>query len=345
MINHITKICLIASLLFSTFQSYAVDIPFTARDITIGVSALAVGIAGTAVGAYLYHPASLEKMKLEQEQEEKKKKELAEHAEKEKQRAAELHKLQALNVLLNVKHTYADEFDKLRKEKLNERDSLLNIIKENCGMRDMPLNQYHTELYQTLDSLKNIEPLLPSEKQQERLTLVSNLERILKVYNTQIADKAKLEKDELENRRKKEETEQRKIEKEQLEIKKLRLEVDSIRDTKHELAQINNNINALSNTVVVFASKQNEHSQEIMGSVNALRAKQAHDAQEIKMSILKGSEGMEGRFAVLFKLFDQARQYVNQMVSQPQQPVANPQPSYSPEYYQQPMPIPSAPPL
>ena len=341
MITH-SKQLLILALILYPFQSSSLDFP--TREVSIGVSAFAIGAFSTFIGSSWYHPAALAKKELELAQAEKNKKEQAERIEKERQHAAELERLHAENRLLYIKHTYSDEFERLRKEKLNERDALFNIIRENCGMHDLPFNHYHVVLTQNLELLRNLEMALPSDKQQERLTLISNLERISKIYNGQIADKAKHEKEDAESKRRKEETELRKIEKEQLEIRKLQLEVDTIKEEKHKLDHIHVKLDTIANKITTATGKQSEQTQEVMGSVNALRIKQAQDAEDLKKIINKGNETLETKFALLFKLFEQARTFVNTILSQQQAAVQTPPPPYNPEVYPQ-MQKPSAPPI
>lgn len=314
------------------------DFSITGRDIGIGAVAglgmLAVGIIGTSY----YHPAALEKLKLEQANEEKKKKELADQAEKDRKQAIEMKKLQALNLLLNIKHTYTDEFERIKKEKLHEKDNLLTIIRENYGMQDMPLNQYYTQLVTNIESLKYAENVLPAESQQERLTFVTNLERVFKVYNNQISDKAKQEKDIAENKHQCKEAEQRKIEKEKLDAQKLRLEIDTAKSIPQELNRLSEHANE---AALKFS--------EIGSLIHHLKAAVARLAQEFKQTTTKNQEKTE-------LLIDQVRQYISHLIDQQQQKAAAPQqappPPYNPAYMQQiqaqlpiPFPAPSAPPM
>ncbi len=350
MIRSIKKFLVIALITYP-FQICADSFSLSGRDIGIGLSGLAAGIIGTAVAASYYHPAALEKLKFEQEQAEKKKRELVEQIQKEQLNAIELQKVRAENLILQIQHTYGDEFEKLRKEKLTEKDALLTIIKENCGMKDMPLNQYYAQLVQNLEALKIAENILTAEKQQERLRVLGNLERILKVYNSLIAEKAKIEKDAAENRRKNEESEQRKVEKEQLELHVLRLRADAIKTKQQKLTSIIEKTDAVYNKLTADSIRNAEHSNELIGVVNVLRVSQAQHAQEFIQAIKKNHERTETLFAGLFRLIDQARQYVNHLVGQQQQtPISQPPPPYSPEYVkqiqaQQALPAPSAPPM
>ena len=345
MINTPQKTLFFTILFLTAFQADAVDMNFTPREIYIGLAAIVAGGSVTAAGAYYYHPASLEKKKLELEQEERKKKEFADHTQKERQRIEELHKLQAHNIILTIQHAHKDEIERIKKEKLHEKDALLTIIRETCGMKEMPINTYYDSLTQNIASLKSLENMLCAEKEHERMQLIGNLERIAKAFHLMLSDKARQEKEESEAKRRKDEIEQRKIEKEQLEIKKLRLEVDTIKETRHDISSMRVALDALSHGVNNLHTKETEHASEIINSLNTLRVKQSHDADEIKKTLAKTNERIESKFALLFKLFDQARQYVNQLVGQPQV-IAQPQPSFNSELYPQgPMPAPSAPPL
>lgn len=338
------KQLLVFSVAISAFNPItSLDFKITPRDLIIGISALGAGAIASGMGAYYYHPASLEKQKRAVEYEEKKKKEEALAQEKEHVRIAELQKLQAQNVMLTIQHIHKDEIEKVRKEKLHERDALLTIIKENCGMKDMPLNTYYQQLLAHIESLKSLETMLPQEKDHERMLLIEQLERVVKLYNMYISEKARQEKDENETRRKKEELEQRKIEKEQLEVKKLRLEVENIKESRQDLYHIRTGLDALTQGFTHLQTKETERTTEIMNALYTIRAKQVQDAEEIKNNFSKTHEKIDLKFTILFRLFDQARQYVNQLVGQPPalpQPPASFTPHASPQ-----MPAPSAPPL
>ncbi len=334
MINQAEKLFLLFILLLQPLNGVSYDVK--AQDMYVTGTALAVGALSGYIISSAYHPAALEKAKLEQEQAEKKKKELAEQVEKEQHHAAELKRAHAINLLLQVKHTYVDEFKKM--EELHKKETLLSIIKENCGMREMPLNQYHTLVSSNIEALKTIESVLPAEKQQERLTLITNLERILKAYNIQISDKAKAEKDENDAKRKNAEAEQRKVEKEQLELKKLRLEIDNIKETRNLLEIANQKLDVISTRITVSDIRETEHTQEVSAAVNALRIKQAHDHDETKKVLSQINQGTEKHFAMIFKFLEAIHNYLI--------PPAPPQAAQpQPVYYQYPAPTPSAPPL
>lgn len=336
MITQSKKIFLLITLLVHPLQSFSFDFPFPTREVGIGASAFAIGAIGTFIGSSLYHPAALARKELEIAQTEKNKKEHAEKIEKERQHAAELERLHAENRLLYVKHTYSNEFELIRKEKLQEKE-LLNIIKEKWGMHDQPLNKYHATYIHDIELLTNLEMALPVDKQQERLTLMSNLERIDKIYNSQISDKAKHEREEAENKRRKEA-------KEHAEITLLHLKADTIKEKKHLLANLSLKVDAISNSVTTLSGKLSENSHETNGSVNALRIKLAQDIEDLKRILAKANEAMENKFALLLKQFEQIRNSVNNLLSQQQAIAQTPPPSYNPEVYPQ-MPKPSAPPL
>jgi chromosome segregation ATPase len=314
-------------------------VEFTPRDLCIGMAALIAGGSITAAGAYYYHPAALEKKKLELEQEEKKKKELAEKAHQEEQRIAELNQHKAKNVFLTIQHLHKDEIEKIKKDKLQEKDALLTIIKENYGMKELPLNSYYQNLQQHIISLYSLENMLNGQHEQERLQLIATLERVSKTFQLLLSEKAHSEKEHADIHQKKDAAELRKREKEQLEIVKLQMEIDTLKQTRSDLSKVCTTLEGLQKLIV----KNNDSAAEIARTLNALQNRQIRDTDDIKKTLAKTNERIDSKFALLFKLFDQARQYVNQLVGQPAM-VPQPPATFNPEVYP-PAPAPSAPPL
>ncbi len=117
------------------------------------------------------------------------------------------------------------------------------------------------------------------------------------------------------------------------------MEIDTLKQTRSDLSQMQTTLEGLQKLTV----KNNESSAEIAKTLFALQNRQIRDTDDIKKTLAKTNERIDAKFALLFKMFDQARQYVNQLVGQPQ---VAPQPpaSFTPEVYPT-APAPSAPPL
>jgi len=103
-------------------------------------------------------------------------------------------------------------------------------------------SHYHQTLTHDLDKLRTIEnDMLNTEKNTERLQLISKLEHILRVHNLIIADAQNMNKRLLRLKEEKK-NQKAKNRKRTFRAEKYRLEIANIHETKHINAQIKNEL-------------------------------------------------------------------------------------------------------
>lgn len=327
--------------IMANFPKFIRDMGIQPRDVYVAGSAVlgtaAIAIPTCMIWASKHHPAALaakqlEQQKNEQRAQEKKAKEL-----EDQKKLIESEKLKAQTLVQHVKHAYEAEINLLPNDRL-EKNAFALIIKSKFNTEQTPLSHYHQTLTRDLDRLRNIENnMLDTEKNAERLQLISKLEHILRVHNLVIADAQKLEQQIAKIERRKEESEKRKIEKELLELEKYRLEIANIHDTKQvnaqirgELQHVNEQMESLKLKLQNIERHQSIRAEQQTNSVSDLKSKIISLHEELKKLITTQTKTSETASSNLTKIFDDLKKSLEALGSfaaatSPQRPPFNPE--------------------
>lgn len=183
-----------------------------------------------------YHPAALAKQKLAEEKAEKEKKERLLKEQQEKQRQSEERKSKAQQCLVQLRHKYNTEINLLPNDALqNDKDRFILIIKSKYNNHKTPFSIYFHNLNHDLEKLHNLENILPTDKESERMILINHLEHTLRSYNLTIADNQKAEEEVADQKEKRMRQNNARLSKKSLRLKNIRQKLTIFMPTKQSL--------------------------------------------------------------------------------------------------------------
>ncbi len=202
------------------------------KDIGYVSGAAAVGAIGASIASNYWHPASLERAKLEAAQEDKRIQEQKERELKTIVEQEEKERTKASIAFAKLRQEYAQEINALHDTTGLDRNRLSTIVKSKQSIYTSRFKDYYQTLTADINLLHTLGALLNPSEKAAQVNLVTRLEEIKHIFNLKLNEEINAEQEEARRAKRQEESERRRVEREELELQARRGEVEAQKNIK-----------------------------------------------------------------------------------------------------------------
>lgn len=202
------------------------------KDIGYVGGAAAIGIIGASIASNYWHPASLERARVEAAQEDKRAKAQKEIEEKRIIEQEEKERTKASIAFAKLRQDYVQEVDALHDKTGLDRNRLSNIVKSKQSIYSSRFKDYYQTLNADINMLHTLGVLLNPAEKAAQIHLVTKLEEIKHIFNLKLNEEINAEQEEARRLKRQEESERRHAEREELELQARRGEVEAQKNIK-----------------------------------------------------------------------------------------------------------------